>query len=403
MSGDAEFPLLRAQGLYASQITGDGNCLFRALADQLYGDPDLHFTVRRDVVEFLRANKDQYIGFLPAALGVAVGRKSQRRAASAASANSAARDSAQGADKMWESYLENMSKNGVYGDNLEIVAFARRFQVDVKIHLTDFAYVVPSGDVNAKRLLHIAYHQWEHYSSIRNIDGPHSGLPEVKEKIISRADSDKLLESHTYCQPWMEKVVLSSIPDLDGPKNMMRVRDAIEKFKGDVNQAVDFLFELKLKEDEATDGSVDKIAEAEKNGQVPDLGNASGSGSPGVENGQVPAGDLQASSSPQSTDSGSESLPLTPPDIPSSRSSSRYATRKQAALNRVSQTGGNPKPKRKETARERKERQKRESKERRQRDQRQVGETGGVTDGSTSKGFDTDPQSSAAASKVVFI
>lgn len=29
--------------------------------------------------------------------------------------------------------------------------------------------------------LYIAYHNWEHYSSIRNIEGPHTGLPRIKE------------------------------------------------------------------------------------------------------------------------------------------------------------------------------------------------------------------------------
>lgn len=29
--------------------------------------------------------------------------------------------------------------------------------------------------------LWIAYHNWEHYSSIRNLVGPHSGLPRIKE------------------------------------------------------------------------------------------------------------------------------------------------------------------------------------------------------------------------------
>lgn len=32
--------------------------------------------------------------------------------------------------------------------------------------------------------LWIAYHNWEHYSSIRNIEGPHTGLPRVREVCV---------------------------------------------------------------------------------------------------------------------------------------------------------------------------------------------------------------------------
>ena len=34
-SSDDEFPLLKANGLYASDISGDGDCLFHALSDQV--------------------------------------------------------------------------------------------------------------------------------------------------------------------------------------------------------------------------------------------------------------------------------------------------------------------------------------------------------------------------------
>lgn len=40
---------LRSMGLYAANITGDGNCLFRALSDQLYGFPAHHAELRHNV------------------------------------------------------------------------------------------------------------------------------------------------------------------------------------------------------------------------------------------------------------------------------------------------------------------------------------------------------------------
>ncbi|KAK9328210.1 NADP-dependent oxidoreductase domain-containing protein [Lipomyces starkeyi] len=385
-----EFPLLASQGLYASAITGDGNCLFRALSDQLYGSPESHTHLRTEVVQFLRDNKTQFISFLPAAGAYhgssGVSRKSARRAVNGSSSDR------QPTEKKWESYLETMSKDGVYGDNLEIVAFAKRFNVDVKIHLADFAYVVSGESSNEdngilRQVLHIAYHQWEHYSSIRNVDGPHSGLPEVREMAITPETSSKLLETHQYCQPWMEKVVLSSLPDLvlDKPEGLRLVRETIERFKGDVNQAVEYLFEQQNEDGGET---------ADENKREKDSPTAEPSEIPGItfDTGLATPADSQAS----------------PPDIPTSENlpselsstttlhsstttnprTSRYQTRKKAAAAAAAastlsntddgistqQVSTKPKSKhRKETARERKERQKRESKERRKQEHQRAG------------------------------
>ncbi|ODQ64155.1 hypothetical protein NADFUDRAFT_83727, partial [Nadsonia fulvescens var. elongata DSM 6958] len=136
-------------------------------------------------------------------------------------------------DESWEEYLDRMDRDGVYGDNLEIVAFAKMYAVDVVVYQADFMYVIngipnPATDddfydftqlnvkidgidkiitladdegeldnenddaeYEPKRVMvytddltgekkeiklpyriHIAYHTWEHYSSVRNLAGP---------------------------------------------------------------------------------------------------------------------------------------------------------------------------------------------------------------------------------------
>ncbi|KAK9354533.1 NADP-dependent oxidoreductase domain-containing protein [Lipomyces doorenjongii] len=386
-----EFPLLASQGLYASAITGDGNCLFRALSDQLYGSPESHTHLRTEVVQFLRDNKAQFISFLPAAGAYhgssGASRKSARRAVNGPSSDG------QPTEKKWESYLETMSKDGVYGDNLEIVAFAKRFNVDVKIHLADFAYVVSgeSSDEDTgilRKVLHIAYHQWEHYSSIRNVDGPHSGLPDVREMAITPETSSKLLETHQYCQPWMEKVVLSSLPDLvlDKPEGLRLVRETIERFKGDVNQAVEYLFEQQNEdggdtadENKRENESAMTAESSEIPGSIFDPGLATPADSQASPT-DIPTSECQPSELSSATTLHSS--------ITSNPRTSRYQTRKKgaaaaAAASTLSNTDdgipsqqASTKPKskhRKETARERKERQKRESKERRKQEHQRTG------------------------------
>ena len=54
---------LKERGLREVQVFGDGNCQFRALSEQLYGNEDSHKAIRARVVEHLRENKKRYEGF----------------------------------------------------------------------------------------------------------------------------------------------------------------------------------------------------------------------------------------------------------------------------------------------------------------------------------------------------
>lgn len=47
---------LQAQGLYVSHVRGDGNCLFRAVAHQIWGDEERHAQLRGLCVDYMRAN-----------------------------------------------------------------------------------------------------------------------------------------------------------------------------------------------------------------------------------------------------------------------------------------------------------------------------------------------------------
>ena len=42
---------LKSMGLYASKTVGDGNCMFRALSDQVWGNDNGHLGLRQEVSE----------------------------------------------------------------------------------------------------------------------------------------------------------------------------------------------------------------------------------------------------------------------------------------------------------------------------------------------------------------
>ncbi|ANB14474.1 hypothetical protein AWJ20_2066 [Sugiyamaella lignohabitans] len=191
-NNDDEFPVLKRLSLYASSIKGDGNCLFRSFSDQYYGDNgDRHQEVRAEVVNYMKEHSDYFALFLE---GSGSGNES------------------------WPAYIKRMAKDGVYGDNLEIVAFARRYGVNVMIYQNDFMYVVSCQEDDKEkngvvRDIHIAYHTWEHYSSVRNLAGPHSGLPEVQPSLVEGGGAIEPSSGTSDDVPkWMMDAIKRSIP-----------------------------------------------------------------------------------------------------------------------------------------------------------------------------------------------
>ena len=142
------------------------------------------------------------------------------------------------------SHLARMAEGGTWGDNMEITAFASAYNVDVKIYQKDFAYVITGGsDVKERPVVHIAYHVWQHYSSIRNLDGPHTGIPHVTVKVLSPEEELKQrekLEQAPHVLPWQIDVVAQSLPFLADKPTIKR---ALEAAKGDINTAVSNLLD----------------------------------------------------------------------------------------------------------------------------------------------------------------
>ncbi|KAH7924401.1 cysteine proteinase [Leucogyrophana mollusca] len=183
---------LRSLGLYAANTLGDGNCLFRALCDQLYGSPSQHLQLRKDICDWIESHSQRYEPFCEDERGLSA-------------------------------HLRCMREQGTYGGHLELSAFAHFTRRNVKVIQPGLVYVIEwaaGGDMpfdrpasaqdddklnerEIRRLrrqhqrdepiaetsgsdpsvgaVYVAYHDWEHFSSIRNLRGPHSGVPLVSE------------------------------------------------------------------------------------------------------------------------------------------------------------------------------------------------------------------------------
>ena len=62
-------------------------------------------------------------------------------------------------DAAFESHLSRMAKGGTYGDNMEVVAFSKAYNVDLIIYKREHALCVKVDETSAApKMLHIAYH-----------------------------------------------------------------------------------------------------------------------------------------------------------------------------------------------------------------------------------------------------
>ena len=128
-------------GLYLHDIPGDGNCLFRALDDQLEGCQENHFKHRCDVVDYMVKHRDMFKPFIED-------------------------------DIPFNRYISWLRKKDTHAGNDAIVSFAKLHHLNVAIHQLNqpILMIHRAKDSTLARKLHIAYHNRGHYSSVRRID-----------------------------------------------------------------------------------------------------------------------------------------------------------------------------------------------------------------------------------------
>ncbi|XP_053546898.1 OTU domain-containing protein 3 [Bombina bombina] len=94
---------LQVLGLRLREVPGDGNCLFRALADQLEGHSRNHLKHRQETVDYMVKHREDFEPFVED-------------------------------DVPFDRHVTNLAQPGTFAGNDAIVAFARSNQVNVVIH-----------------------------------------------------------------------------------------------------------------------------------------------------------------------------------------------------------------------------------------------------------------------------
>jgi OTU domain-containing protein 3 len=97
-------------GLCIAYVEGDGNCLFRALALQLWGDESLWHRSREEIVDYIKEHREHFECFIED-------------------------------DESFEGYVERMSTSAEWGGNQEIFAAVQLYNVDVTIFQAGRAFI----------------------------------------------------------------------------------------------------------------------------------------------------------------------------------------------------------------------------------------------------------------------
>ncbi|GFR73940.1 OTU domain-containing protein 3 [Elysia marginata] len=137
----AMFPFPSVQTLVIHENMTGRNCLFRALGDQLEGHCRNHFRHRAEVVNFMRLHRTDFEPFVED-------------------------------DVSFDDHVRNLQKLGTHAGNDAIVAFAKVNAVEVIIHQLNRKPFMISGPTTTSadtRQLHLAYHNGDHYSSVRRL------------------------------------------------------------------------------------------------------------------------------------------------------------------------------------------------------------------------------------------
>lgn len=138
---------LKLCDLVEVNISGDGNCQFSSLAEQLYGTPSLHPVVRQLIVQHMKSNAVIYAPFVFA--------------------------------ETFDNYITKMAKTKEWGDNLTLQAASDFFKIKILL-VTSYPdkpliEIVPSqSEIQSNchnritKIVHLSFFSELHYNAIKS-------------------------------------------------------------------------------------------------------------------------------------------------------------------------------------------------------------------------------------------
>lgn len=139
---------LKKKGLEIAEQAGDGNCLFRAVSLQVYGDASMHAEVRARCMDFMAVNEEHFGEFVTG--------------------------------ETFKEYIARKRTDGVHGNNPEIQAISELYNRPVEVYTPDrggspiniFHKEYGTSDIPIR----LSYHDGNHYNAVIDPIRPTAGL-----------------------------------------------------------------------------------------------------------------------------------------------------------------------------------------------------------------------------------
>eukprot|EP00658_Telonema_sp_P-2_P069042 TRINITY_DN5809_c0_g1_i1.p1 TRINITY_DN5809_c0_g1~~TRINITY_DN5809_c0_g1_i1.p1 ORF type:complete len:503 (+),score=128.95 TRINITY_DN5809_c0_g1_i1:3-1511(+) len=202
---------LRDVGLRWTEMEGDGNCLFRAVADQMLGAPGQHTRLRQETVDYIEQERELYQWFVED-------------------------------DMDFDTYCATMRRHGEWGGHMELQALSQSQGINIVIHHLNEPRWEMNNHTHPAHTVHLSHHQGSHYNSVRMLGDADTGVP--MPIAIEAAPQPSGAPSEL---PIEVKMVM----DGSGVRNLRTVEEALGWFSGDVDATILFLIEENQPEPDA--------------------------------------------------------------------------------------------------------------------------------------------------------
>merc|ERR1712228_1034018 len=187
----------------------------------------------------------------------------------------------------YDAYLAKMSKNGIWGGNMELTAAAKAFKVDIVIHSLNAArYEILYQKGKPLRSIHLSYHNERHYASVRRLDDMNNNAASKSiqfdqsqtEQMQREQQRAEIAWCHNGGKPLQieaAKDTLSALSDIEqivvsrtGCYDLIKVKKVLALCNGNIEAAVEnIIISLNLMANE----SKEKIAKQLKQQKLDEL------------------------------------------------------------------------------------------------------------------------------------
>ncbi|XP_030632863.1 OTU domain-containing protein 5b isoform X2 [Chanos chanos] len=167
------------KGFVIKKMKEDGACLFRAVADQVYGDQDMHDVVRKHCMDYLVKNADYFSSYVT---------------------------------EDFTTYINRKRKNNCHGNHIEMQAMAEMYNRPVEVYQYGIEPINTFHGIhqNNDEPIRVSYHRNIHYNSVVNPNkatiGVGLGLPSFKPGYADQCLMKNAIK--TSEESWIEQQML---------------------------------------------------------------------------------------------------------------------------------------------------------------------------------------------------